>query len=75
MNSTVLTYTVVYLETTRDAALCDVHAVGCADLTKRASNRSAVQVDEKLDLDDLEKYLPVLDPDELGYEASDVKVT
>jgi len=73
VSTTLLKYTVVYLETTTTHALCDVHALGCADLEK-PRNQRGVQVNEELDLDDLEKFMPVLDADELGYHVSDVKV-
>ena len=72
--STTAMFTVVYPEVVRDQYFAHVHAPGCADLTRRSANRHGVQVQESLNLDDPTQYLPVLDPDELGWEASDVKV-
>jgi hypothetical protein len=73
MSKTILTYSLVYPETMRDQYFVHVHAVGCADL-KRPSNQRSVQTTEDLNLDDAEQFMPLLDPDELGYEPQDVRI-
>lgn len=72
--STTARFVAVYPEVVRDQFFVHVHAPGCEDLTRRAANRHGQQCEETLDLGDPAQYLAVLDPDQLGWEASDVKV-
>lgn len=72
---TMTTYVAVFPEVRRDDVHCRVHAPECKDLDKARANRSVLDtVALDLDAEDHTANMLVLDPDELGYEWSDVVV-
>lgn len=72
-SSGVRQYVAVYTSDRKNADLCELHAPGCADLS-RTTKRTDPQVDVEVDLADEDATLLVLDPDELGYDMHAVNV-
>lgn len=66
-------YTVIYPEMTKTHAY-EVHAEGCKDITRNLRRLGGHVHTETLDLESGKATMAVLDPDQLGYEISDVKV-
>lgn len=72
-SSNVRQYVAVYPSTRNDVDLCELHAPGCADLT-RTEKKTDPQATVSLDITDEDAAMLVLDPDELGYDMYAVKV-
>lgn len=72
-SASVRQYVAMYPSSSTDVDLCELHAPGCADLTRTAKNTDP-QVAVTLDITDEDAAMLVLDPDELGYDMHSVKV-